>query len=269
MKYFVHIAYNGAKYRGWQRQPNVRSVQEVIETTIEKMMGQFVTVFGFGRTDAGVHASQYFFHIEVEEAFQYDPVFRLNKMLPDDIAVFDVLPMPDTVHARFDAVARTYDYFIHRYKDPFLKQGSSYYSVDNLDVDRMKKAVTVIRETRDFRSLCKQPDIYKHTNCAIHNAQLFSDETGDRLRFQITANRFLRGMIRKIVARLVDIGRDELSLDEFTETLEKKEFFEHKNNAYAQGLFLSRIKYRYLDIPQRTSFSSLFESEGKALWKEV
>ena len=89
------------------------------------------------------------------------------------------------------------------------------------------------------------------------------------MRFQITANRFLRGMIRKIVARLVDIGRDELSLDEFTETLEKKEFFEHKNNAYAQGLFLSRIKYRYLDIPQRTSFSSLFESEGKALWKEV
>jgi len=269
MKYFLHIAYNGARYRGWQRQPKVSSVQEVLETTIEKMMGEFITCFGCGRTDAGVHASQYFLHIDIEEAFQFDPVFRLNKMLPNDIAVFDVLPMPDTVHARFDAVARTYDYFIHRYKDPFLKQGSSLYPIDDLDVDQMNKAVAVIRQTRDFRSLCKQPDIYKHTNCNIQSAQLFSDEKGDRLRFQITANRFLRGMIRKIVARLIDIGRGKLSVDEFTETLQKKELFEYKNNAYPEGLFLSKILYPYLDLPQRTSFSSIFESEREELWKEV
>ena len=253
LRYFLHIGYQGKHYRGWQRQPDVVSVQETIETTLEKMLGKFTTCFGCGRTDAGVHASQYFLHIDMEEEWPFDPVFRLNKMLPDDIAVYDVLSMPETAHARYDAIARTYNYFIHRYKDPFLKDRSSLYDLHDFDVDKMRKAVEIIAANKDFKALCKQPDLYKHTLCDIKKVRLLEDKKGDHLRLEITADRFLRGMIRKIMARLVDIGRGQLSVDEFAETLHNRGTFTFKNNAYPQGLFLSKVVYPYLDLPTRTS----------------
>ena len=127
MIYFLHIAYDGSQYRGWQYQPDVTSVQEVIEEKMKKIFKKNITVFGCGRTDAEVHASQYILHIELSEPLDFDLKFRLNKNLPDDISVYDVLPMQDDQHARYDAISRSYDYYIHLYKDPLLSKYSSYY----------------------------------------------------------------------------------------------------------------------------------------------
>jgi len=269
MRFFLHIGYHGRKYHGWQRQPKVISVQSVLEDNLEKMLGQFTTCFGCGRTDAGVHANQYFLHINVEEEWDYDPVFRLNKMLPNDISIFEVIPMPDTAHARYDATERTYDYFLHRYKDPFLDDRSTFYLHDNLDIEKMNQAVKLIAKQRDFKMLCKQPELYNHTNCHIQNAQLFTDQSGDRLRFQITANRFLRGMIRMIMARLIDIGRGQLSLDEFAEHLESGERFAWKNSAYPQGLFLSKVVYPYLNQPPKSVFFNSIYAPNQDVWQSI
>src|SRR6187549_1956414 len=127
LRYFFHIGYNGFQYRGWQRQPNIPNIQEVLENAISKILKVETTIMGCGRTDSQVHASQFFFHLDVMEPWDFDLLFRLNKVLPSDIAIFEIIPMADNQHARFDANLRTYDYFIHTYKDPFLSQLSSLY----------------------------------------------------------------------------------------------------------------------------------------------
>ncbi|MDF2432121.1 MAG: tRNA pseudouridine38-40 synthase, partial [Mucilaginibacter sp.] len=119
MRYFFHIGYHGSAYSGWQKHAGILSVQDVLETRLSKLLKTTVNIVGCGRTDAGVHASQFFFHADIEREWNSDLFFRLNKILPDDIAIFDIIPMQGAVHARFDAVQRTYDYFIHTYKDPF------------------------------------------------------------------------------------------------------------------------------------------------------
>nr|HPH46379.1 tRNA pseudouridine synthase A [Chryseolinea sp.] len=139
MRYFFHIGYHGHFYRGWQRQPNVRNVQHVIETTLTNILKTPTSAMGCGRTDAQVHASQFFFHTDVQNAWDYDLMFRVNKALPDDIAVFEIIPVEENQHARFDATLRTYDYFIHTYKDPFLTTLSSFYLLKNLNIDKMKE----------------------------------------------------------------------------------------------------------------------------------
>ncbi len=251
-RYFLHIAYQGKKYRGWQRQPKVLSVQQRLEEAISKMLHKETIVFGCGRTDAGVHASQYFLHIDADQPFDYDPVFRLNKMLPEDIAVFEVLPMEANQHARYDASARTYDYFIHAHKDPFLSERSSHYPIDEFDVSKMQAANRLLTQHKDFKSFCKQPDLYEHTICELQQANLYTAAGGTKLRLQLTSNRFLRGMIRFIVARMLDVGRGKTSLDQFENNLKTGEDFEFKNPAYPQGLYLSKVVYPYLELPPRS-----------------
>lgn len=254
-RYFFHIGYHGKQYRGWQRQPGATaSVQEMLEDTLHKMLGQKTTCIGCGRTDAEVHASQYFFHIDVEQEWTYDPVFRLNKMLPDDLAIFEVLPMPDQAHARYDATWRTYDYFIHRYKDPFLAGISAYYPLENLDLDFLKTATNILQQQTDFRAVCKRPDIYKHTLCNVAQADFWIDESQERLRFQIKANRFVRGMVRLSVAKLLEVATGHLPLNTFKDHLSNRTPFQFMNYAYPQGLYLSKVEYPYLERPPRSSF---------------
>lgn len=225
-----------------------------METNLSKLLKTPVAITGCGRTDARVHAAQFFFHLDVKKEWDFDLLFRLNKLLPDDIAVFDIMPMDGLPHCRFDAIQRTYDYFIHNYKDPFLSGFSSFYADKDLDTDKMRAATALLPLYDDYRAFCKMPDRIDHTVCHISSAALFTDKSGDRLRFQISANRFLSKMVRIIVGRLLEIGRGEMSVDEFEHYLADKVTPDVIIPAYPQGLYLSKVTYPYLDMPLRTEF---------------
>ncbi len=267
-RYFFHVGYCGTNYHGWQRQAKVVSVQSILEGALSKIIKAPVTIYGCGRTDTGVHASQYFFHVDIEHKWNFDLQYRLNKTLPEDIAVFDIIPIEGCLHARFDATQRTYDYFIHTYKDPFLQNISSLYLKTNLDFDKMKAAVALLSQYDDYRALCKSPDKHKNTICKVSSAHLFVDSSGDRIRFQISSNRFLGSMIRIIVKKLLDIGNGELSLNEFESYLIKKECKEKSKLAFPQGLYLSKITYPFLDVKPRTEFSSILQHNVDA-WQLI
>lgn len=267
MRYFIHIGYNGYNYRGWQRQNKVLSIQEVLETHLEKLLKQKVYCIGCGRTDAQVHASQYFFHMDIDKEWDFDLIFRLNKMLSEDISIFDIIPVEGTPHAQFSAIRRTYDYFIHTYKNPFLHGLSSYYPLKDLDYSRMKKAVKMLIGENDFSNFCKSPDKNPSNKCNITAAQLFSDKNGDKLRFQISSNRFLKGMVRIIVMKLLEIGTGEISLGEFENYLSLKETPKKTVPAYPQGLYLSKVTYSFLDIPPRIEFSTIFQNNVDNAWQ--
>jgi len=247
MKYFIHLSYKGSRYRGWQKQPNAPSVQAVLEEALAKMTGRKINCIGCGRTDAGVHARQFFGHIVVPEPFEYDPVFRLNKMLPDDIAVSDIFEVPRTVHAQHDAVWRTYEYYFHFRKDPFLSDISAFYSPEGLNLEAMARAVKQVSEARDFRSFCKQPDLYKNTLCEIASAELEPFSGGERLCFRIRADRFLRGMVRLLTGNILEVGYGRLPLEVFEDCLKNGTSAPYFKEAYPQGLYLSAVTYAFLE----------------------
>ncbi len=244
----------------------VLSVQEVIEKNLSQVFKKPIFVIGCGRTDAQVHANQYFLHFQIENEWNFDLVFRLNKMLPPDISVFDLIPVEPKQHARFGATKRTYDYFIHTYKDPFLRNISTLYTEFKLNVSEMAKAVALLTSYEDYHAFCKTPNAHSSTLCLISNANLYINENGDRIRFQITSNRFLRGMIRIIVGKLLLIGSGQMTVDEFEELLISKIIPSEFDVAHPQGLFLSEIEYPFLSIPPKTSFSA-FQQIGK--WIQV
>lgn len=249
MRYFIHLGYDGTNYRGWQRQKTPRNtVQELIEKALSQLFKKEVSVSGCGRTDAGVHASQYVLHINLDEAPTFDLKFILNKNLPDDIAVFEIIEVNVDQDCLHDAEARTYDYFMHWNKDPVLFRYSSYYEGLKLDFDLMSKAAALILKTRDFKSLCKQPNSYNNTMCQISNCEVFVNEEQGRLRFTITANRFLRGMVRICVFFLMEVGSGKMTLQEFEEVLSQEKALEERVPAYPNGLFLSRIEYPFVKL---------------------
>ena len=262
-RYFFHIGYNGFNYRGWQRQAKPGNIQEIIETRLGRILKTQVTIIGCGRTDAQVHASQYFFHVDIEREWDFDLLFRVNKTMPDDIAFFDVIPVADLAHARFDATERTYDYFIHTYKNPFISNFSSFYLERNLDLDKMKQAATLLSKYNDYAALCRSPLTYRTTICKVTSSTLFADPSGDRLRFQISANRFLGSMIRIIVGKLLDIGRGNLSVDEFEGYLINGKTPAIIKPAHPQGLYLSKVVYPYLDVAPRSNFSSILQNTAE------
>lgn len=254
MRYFLHIGFNGYQYRGWQRLPGIVSIQQVIEEALTAVLKQPIEVVGCGRTDAQVNASQYFLHMDVDHPWDFDLKYRLNKRLPDNIAVFDIIAMEGLPHARFDAISRSYDYFIHGYKDPFLNPVSSHYDLSDIDFDKMRQAVDILPRYNDYFALCKMPTKNAHTICNVSEAHLWINPQGDRLRFHISSNRFLGGMIRIIVGKLLEIGRGTLSVDAFEACLRDKVTPAIIKPALPQGLFLSKVTYPYLDMPARTEF---------------
>lgn len=262
MRYFFHIGYNGFNYRGWQRLPqtNGRNVQFVIEESLSKILKTDLAIVGCGRTDAQVHASQFFFHVDIDKSWDFDLVFRLNKNLPPDIAIFDVLPMEGTPHARFDATRRTYNYFIHTYKDPYLSNISACYLDKDLKVQEMARAFKLLLKYEDYSPFCKNVPAGKSTICKITAANVYVDERVDNLRFEISANRFLNGMIRIIVQKMMMIGRGEMSVDEFEGYLSGKKNPSVNKLAYPQGLYLSKVEYPFLDIPPGSQFLRNFEA---------
>lgn len=268
-RFFFHIAYNGLNYHGWQRQPEAMTVQEVIEGALKTILKTTTSVNGCGRTDAGVHASQYFFHADVEESALETLQFKLNYALPQDITVLDIIPVHDRANARFDAVQRTYDYYIHLRKDPFLQAVSALYPHQDLDLERMKAAVALLPQYEDYYAFCKSPASFKHTICRVSAAHLWVDQRGERLRFQISANRFLTGMIRIIVGRLLEIGAGKMSLEAFEGHLRDKKTPRIITGAHPQGLYLSKVVYPYLELPQKAVFAEVFGVERTGYLEEA
>ena len=260
MRYFIHLGFDGSNYSGWQRQNNtLNTIQEIVEQTLLLLFKKRISAYGCGRTDAGVHASQYVIQFDVDEKPDFDLKFRLNKNLPDDIAVFEIFEVDKNQHCRHDAVARTYDYFIHWHKDPILMRYSSFYEDLKLDFDLMKKAVALIGANRDFRNLCKQPDSYDNTFCQISYCELFINEDLGRMRFTITSNRFLRGMIRICVFFLLEVGRGKMTLTEFQEILKLEKDVKEKWPAHPNGLFLSKIDYPFIELKDAHSLITMLK----------
>lgn len=247
MKYFLHLGYKGTHYQGWQRQPNAISVQAILEDKLCQMFKQELTVHVCGRTDAGVHANQCFCHIVINEPWDFDAVFRLNKMLPPDISVYEFIPVSATANAQLDVISRTYDYYIHLKDDPFLAELSTLYLIDNPALAEMQAAAKLLTQYQDFRSFCKSPDLYPHTLCTVIFAALTVNAANSRIHFRITANRFLRAMIRMIVGRLIKVGKREISLADFENQLKYPKLTTQPVFAYPQGLYLSKVVYPYLE----------------------
>lgn len=253
MKYFLHLAYKGTNYQGWQRQSNVISIQAVLEDTLSKMFKQQLTVHVCGRTDTGVHANQCFCHIVINEPWDFDAVFRLNRMLPPDISVYEFIPVAANANAQRDAISRTYDYYIHFKEDPFLADLSTFYLIDNPALADMQAAAKLLTQYQDFRSFCKQPDLYPNTLCAVTFAEILISPDNNRIRFRITANRFLRAMIRMIVGNLIKVGQRKISLADFEQQLKHPKMTTQPVFAYPQGLYLSKVVYPYLErVPYTT-----------------
>ncbi|WP_448697752.1 tRNA pseudouridine synthase A [Mucilaginibacter sp. AW1-3] len=269
MRYFLHIGYHGRAYGGWQKHPGVLNVQGILEQAISKILKTPVAIVGCGRTDAQVHAAQFFFHMDVDKPWSFDLLFRLNKVLPDDIAVFDIIAMEGLPHARFDAISRTYDYFIHTRKDPFLNNFSSYYPVKDLNFDHIKAAIALLTQYTDYKAFCKSPDRNEHTICNIYSATLFTDDLSGKIRFNVSANRFLGKMVRTIVGRLLKIGIGNLSVDEFHEYLIHPDKPQSIVPAYPQGLYLTKVIYPYLDILPGTTFAAMLQNNLDTEWLAV
>lgn len=269
MRYFVHIGFNGYNYRGWQKQTGMATIQDVLQKVFSAVLKEPITCLGCGRTDAMVHAVQYIFHFDYYEPLHSEILFRLNKALPDDIAIFEIIPMEGYPHAQLDAVERTYNYFIHTFKNPFLKELSLLHEGPKLNFELMSKAMSLIPNYSDFSLFCKTPLKNDNNNCNVRAVDFFVSPNGERMRLQISADRFTKGMIRIIVRRMLDIGAGDLSIDEFEGILSGKIRPSEITIAYPQGLYLTKVTYPFIDIPQRPDFASVFEANDDSGWRKI
>lgn len=241
MRFFFEISYNGTAYHGWQNQLNAIGVQQVVEDALSKLLRTEIEIVGSGRTDAGVHCVQQFFHADIEKPFkEKDLVHRLNSFLPRDIAIKKILPVKPEAHARYDATERSYHYKITRVKDP-LAVGYAYYFFRELDVPTMERASSLLVGEHDFECFSKVKTDVNHFICTLRQASW--NQKGDLLVFTITANRFLRGMVRAIVGTLLDVGTGKMSVKEFQEIIKSKDRKKAGMNAPPEGLYLTGVKY--------------------------
>ena len=241
-RYFIHIAYNGANYHGYQIQPHAASIQEELEKCLSLKLGKKVSITGCGRTDTGVHARNFFAHFDVDEPIQNVDFLteQVNLFLPRDIVIYRIWQVDDNLHARFDAVSRTYHYYISRNKNPFHTQ-DSYFLYGDLNVELMQQAADLLFEYEDFTSFSKLHTQVKTNNCKIMEAKWF--EQDGMLVFRIKADRFLRNMVRAIVGTLLEVGRGKMSLMDFLKVIEKKNRCSAGLSVPAHALFLEEVEY--------------------------
>ncbi len=246
-RYFLHISYDGSKYHGWQRQINGHSVQAEIETALGKLLKQEkVITIGCGRTDTGVHADKFYLHFNVENGIpdMADMFFKLSHMLPWDIGVYEIIPVHTKAHARFDAIERSYEYHIHQQRNPFIHAFSTLYTWP-LDVDKMNEAAALMLKETDFATFCKAGGGQKTTICDLRRAEW--EVKNGHLVFHITADRFLRNMVRAVVGTLVKVGRGQMTVAQFEEVLQSHTRIAAGASFAPQGLHLTEVKYPYLD----------------------
>ncbi|WP_278020934.1 tRNA pseudouridine(38-40) synthase TruA [Flavobacterium ginsengisoli] len=244
MRYFIQFAYNGTHYHGWQIQPNASSVQETLNKAFSVLLNETISIMGAGRTDTGVHASEMYGHFDTEKTLDI-PVLthKLNSYLPKDIAIFDIIPVHDDAHCRFDATKRTYEYHINTLKNPFLQELSWYVS-QKLDVSLMNEATQLLLKHTDFQCFSKVNTDVNTFDCTVFEAY-WKQENG-KLIFTISANRFLRNMVRAIVGTLINIGLKKITLIDFEDIIASKSREKAGFSVPAHGLYLTKIDYDYL-----------------------
>ncbi|MDO4230127.1 MAG: tRNA pseudouridine(38-40) synthase TruA [Capnocytophaga sp.] len=240
MRYFIEFSYNGKNYHGWQSQPHSVSIQEVLEKSLSTLLRTPIEVVGAGRTDSGVHARQMFSHFDFSELIDNQLVYKLNAFLPKDIAIHNIHRVTDEAHARFDAIKRTYQYHISTQKDAFLYESSMYLNL-SLDIVKMEEAACKLFNYTDFQCFSKSNTDVKTYNCKIYEA--FWQRNGSQLIFTISADRFLRNMVRAIVGTLLDVGLGKISISDFEKIIESKNRSNAGASVPACGLFLTQIEY--------------------------
>ena len=251
-RYFITLSYDGTAYHGWQIQPNGISVQEVLEHALSTILRETIAITGAGRTDAGVHGRMMVAHFDTELSFDCAQlVYKVNRLLPRDVSVSRIEPVSEDLHARFSATSRTYHYYVYTGKQPFSRQYSCalHYS---LDFDKMNEAAAYLIGEKDFKCFCKAGADVKTTICNLTEARwipindeftLTTDDTVMNWCFVITANRFLRNMVRAVVGTLVEVGRGRLSLDEFKKIVDGGTRSDAGESMPGNALFLWEVKY--------------------------
>lgn len=252
-RYFIQLSYDGSNYHGWQIQPNGNSVEETIEKALTTLLRRPIDITGAGRTDSGVNASMMVAHFDADEGLIPDCAqlaYRLNRMLPRDIAIQKIEPVSSEMHARFSAKSRTYHYYIHTAKNPFLR----HYSWEvhyPLNFSLMNEAAKYLIGEKDFKCFCKTGADVKTTICNVTDAHFetpdannnaFEGSSGQYM-FVITANRFLRNMVRAVVGTLIDVGRGRITLDDFKKIVDSGTRSDAGESVPGNALFLSDIKY--------------------------
>jgi len=244
LRYFIELAYNGKNYHGWQVQPHAISVQEVINKAISTILRQEINIVGAGRTDAGVHASQMFAHFDVESPLSDNFTYKLNAILPDDVVIFNTTLVHNDAHARFDANSRSYEYKIWLGRNPFLLETSWQLHYQQLNIELMNKAAAILYEYEDFECFSKVKTDVNTFKCTVTNAEWIIK--GNELTFHISANRFLRNMVRAIVGTLIDVGLEKVTIDDFKKIIESKNRSNAGVSVPAKGLFLTAVTYDYI-----------------------
>ncbi|WCO02439.1 tRNA pseudouridine(38-40) synthase TruA [Psychroserpens ponticola] len=240
MRYFIELSYNGKAYHGWQIQPNAITVQEVLENALSKVLRSNISVMGAGRTDAGVHASQMFAHFDLNKLIEDNLVFKLNSILPNDIAIHNIIQAHDEAHTRFDALSRTYIYKISQKKNVF--NFDFVYALQNqLNLASMNEACDILLKYEDFQCFSKVHTDVKTYNCNIMSAHWQCEN--DQVLFTIKADRFLRNMVRAIVGTMINIGLGKMNAAELHNIIKSKDRGEAGFSVPAHGLYLTKIEY--------------------------
>jgi len=244
LRYFIDIAYDGGPYHGWQRQPQSITVQEVLEEALSTLLRKEMSVVGAGRTDAGVHATQLYAHFDFETILTQEKLkhlqFRLNRFLPEAIAVNNIFCVQPEAHARFDATRRSYVYKVHTAKNPFLANQSYFFEKD-LDLNKMNEAADFLLGKQDFKCFSRSNTDVKTYLCEIVEAQWIKHH--NTLHFKISADRFLRNMVRAIVGTLLEVGLGKLEPQELKRIIASRSRSQAGASAPAHGLYLTEVAY--------------------------
>ena len=242
MRYFFEIAFNGNPYHGWQIQENAITVQQVVQEKLQLIhKNEKPIVTGCGRTDAGVHAEQFFFHVDIPTITNLDKYcFQMNNMLPIEIQLKKIRPVKEDAHARFDALSRTYEYRFNTLKSPF-NSGFVTYISEKINVNTMNECCEMIKGKHDFTSFSKTHTDVNHFFCEILEAEWVKKD--EQIIFRVKANRFLRNMVRALVGTMILVGKEKISLSEFEKIMISKDRTNAGPSAKAQGLFLTNISY--------------------------
>jgi tRNA pseudouridine38-40 synthase len=241
-RYFIELAYKGTHFHGWQVQPNAHSVQESLEKALSVITREPIAVTGAGRTDTGVHARYYVAHFDsINEQLDHpDFIYKLNSFLNKEVVIFSITKVHLEAHARFDAISRTYQYFLNTLKDPF-SQETSWHFFRQPDISLMNEASRILFEYSDFTSFSKLHTDVKTNNCRIYRAEWKQD--GTNIVFTVKADRFLRNMVRALVGTILEVGIGKITLDEFRKIIEQKDRGAAGLSVPAQGLFLTDVEY--------------------------
>ncbi len=248
MRYFIRLSYDGSAFCGWQIQENAASVQGVLQNAFSVLLKEPVIITGCGRTDTGVNAVNYIAHFDVKELPPQEHVlYKINAILPNEIVVHSIFLVPENAHARFDACSRTYRYYLHMVKDPFANRYSLYCPYRNISFEKMNMAAQMFIGEHDFSCLEKANGGNKTSVCNVTEAY-WREESNGHYIFTVTANRFLRNMVRAMVGSLLEVGRGKRDIDWVREVMESKDRCKAGSSVPGNALFLYRIEYNSVEI---------------------